>query len=164
MDSIQPDNNYVLHLGVIPQDLQRVIRSARAVMDSYEVAGDGWNAWGEAVNTDVNDDVTLHLTAAINGRQEAVEDTAAELVSRLDARGALVTSSEGRNTVAALTPDDDYSVEEAGGVVWERESGALTRRTIGPPSSTSHPTAFTGGVLAHSMDRLQDPGTNGLEL
>ena len=164
MDSIQPDNSYVLHLGVIPQDLQRVIRSARAVMDSYEVTGDGWNAWGEAVNTDVNDDVTLHLTVAINVRQEAVEDTAAELVSRLDVRGVLVTSSEGRNTVAALTPDDDYSVEEAGGVVWERESGALTRRVIGPPSPTSHPTAFTGGVLAHRMHHPQDPGTTGLEL
>jgi hypothetical protein len=55
-----------LHIGVNPLNLLAVMRRTRGLgMDlHWTIDGDGWESWGEAVGTDINDDHTLHLTSS----------------------------------------------------------------------------------------------------
>lgn len=154
---------HVLHLGVIPRDLMRVIRLARAVMDSAEVEGDGWNAWGEAVGSDANDESALHVTATISGPQENVAEVTAQLVDQLHRQGVLVVSSEGLETVAVLTSDADYNVDESGGVVWAQVNGALRQRSVNPHTRAGF-SDFNRGVLDHALLQPPPPSVNGFDL
>lgn len=56
-----------LHLGVHPRhviNLRRAVREAH-IPHAIHVDGDGWNAWGEAPGTDVNDLLTLHAVVEV---------------------------------------------------------------------------------------------------
>lgn len=56
---------YALHIGVKPRNLKAVIQKLRTKGFTYHIDGDGWEAWGEAPGTDVNDKNTLHVVIVI---------------------------------------------------------------------------------------------------
>lgn len=152
---------YVLHLGVEPVNLAPVRRALEAVPAvAVNVDGDGWNSWGERVGTDVNDRVTLHVTATLEGTEQGVRAQARDVVARLDGHGHLVTSTEGLRTVAVLTTDADYNVDEAGGVVWSRTGGACVERIVSPPGAVTGAMSLPLGHEHHmaSPAAVEGPG------
>lgn len=52
--------SYTVHLGVKPPDLLRLMRLFPN-NPLVRIDGDGWETWGEAANTDKNDEYTLHV-------------------------------------------------------------------------------------------------------
>ncbi|WP_353707282.1 hypothetical protein ABRQ22_14890 [Cellulosimicrobium sp. ES-005] len=50
-----------LHMGVQPNGLLHVARAVRSFGLTPLVDGDGWEVWGEPVDQDDNDGVTLHV-------------------------------------------------------------------------------------------------------
>jgi len=51
-----------VHIGISPENLDRLpLFWADKNKMAVTVDGDGWNAWGEAPGTDVNDETTLHV-------------------------------------------------------------------------------------------------------
>ena len=65
-----------LHLGIDPLNLATALRIIRLNRRPTPfIDGDGWECWGEAVGTDVNDRRTLHVVVEVptrkHGRQLA---------------------------------------------------------------------------------------------
>lgn len=95
-----------LHIGVNPLNLRAAI--AR-VSPRWTIDGDGWESWGEAVGTDINDDHTLHLTMPGLTRKQAKQIV-------LEVLDLLMPVGKGRGQVAPgavafLTNGDDWAEE-----------------------------------------------------
>lgn len=64
---------YAIHAGVKPANLGIIEAAARSVgLDPIE-DGDGWNTWGEAPGTDINDADTLHVLAYVDTLGTAID-------------------------------------------------------------------------------------------
>lgn len=64
---------YHLHMGLQPPHLHQALRIQRLVLGRHAaiIDGDGWETWGEAVGTDVNDNQTLHVITEVTNRAES---------------------------------------------------------------------------------------------
>lgn len=111
---------YAVHIGVKPRHLNNI---NRIFLDLAKVDGDGWNTWGEAPGTDVNDADTLHVVIGPFGGQMLAEAISHYLIDFDDAAEVLVPIADYprlRGEAPArvvLTDWDDWSA--LGGV--ERE-------------------------------------------
>ncbi len=136
------DNQHI-HFGVTPSSLTWLRRQLNeGGAEVLEVEGDGWSSWGEAVGTDANDASTLHVVAEHEGYPSEAVELVNKIVAAAEAsdRFQLATANDGHSTLAAITTDDDYNVDEAGGFVWSRTSEGVIWRAIAPPSPTNSPT------------------------
>jgi hypothetical protein len=107
-------NTRTLHIGVSPLNLLAVMRRTQALGLGlgWSIEGDGWECWGEAVGTDVNDDYTLHLTSIeslTNKTAKAVVDELADLLTSLAAQSNPIDNG----VVAVLTDVHDYAEDAA---------------------------------------------------
>jgi hypothetical protein len=100
---------YTLHIGVDPLNLLAVLR--RTDSPSYwHIDGDGWNTWGEAVGTDVNDRRTLHLSSKV----PVTKADARHVLLELDDLLTVMTNQSPGNGggIAVLTNVEDWSEDQ----------------------------------------------------
>lgn len=103
---------YHLHVGI---DARRLLEAMLTMQECGPIIdGDGWECWGEAVGTDVNDDRTLHVIIPLDS-----PDRADELVARLRAVGLLTSARRSTGGVplhAALSDASNWGALDGGDV------------------------------------------------
>lgn len=93
-----------LHFGVTPRMLLYVTKQLVTLGHRPVIDGDGWNTWGEAVDTDINDDRTLHLVVPLTEPGQA-----GSLVSLVRGMVEPMTARDYEDVRAVLTDDADWS-------------------------------------------------------
>lgn len=91
---------YYLHVGLKPKQIKSVMKIIHVLSLPHYIDGDGWETWGEALGTDLNDKKTLHVTIRVE----------THWVARLVAKvlmGETTPSKDGH--YAVLTDWDNWS-------------------------------------------------------
>lgn len=108
---VMMDTRSVMHVGVKPENVASLTAFARRAGLSMAVDGDGWNCWGEAPGTDVNDLTTLHVVLEGANLAVWVWDM---LLTAMILEGvplAQMTSENDRGVLAAVSEWEDWAVE-----------------------------------------------------
>jgi len=105
------DHVRTLHIGVDPRHLLTVMRRTRAQIPGlgWTIDGDGWETWGEAVGTDLNDDRTLHLTSTVL----LPDDQALQVVDALAGLLTAMVHTGPGSALGVLTHFTDWSEQVA---------------------------------------------------
>lgn len=98
---------YSLHVGVKPKNLKVVIQKLRKKGFAYHIDGDGWESWGEAPGTDVNDKNTLHINIVVE-EYDDYRVQALRLVNHLRPQLVVAKTYVGPNYRAVLTDFSDW--------------------------------------------------------
>lgn len=110
-----------VHLGVEPERIDKVRDLLGKGPDAIYVDGDGWECWGEAPGTDVNNSTTMHMIFELpweskpNNRQ-LLERTVEKVVKGLQEYLTPMQVDHQTGIIACLSDSEDWSTLDGGPV------------------------------------------------